>query len=171
MTFLTLSMAVVALTAAPQSPDCSLHPSSRPEPRVFTNADLDRMAACRYQTGALSQVGAGEPAKAAHPARRPGGPPRAAGAGPSAIEADWRARWRAVDQKARRLRQEARELRQEAAEAPRDPKKQPTGRRSPSLLIRKAAGLEAEARELEDEFQERARRQGALPGWLRPEGR
>jgi hypothetical protein len=38
-------------------------------------------------------------------------------------------------------------------------------------LIRKAANLEAEARELEDEFQEMARRQGALPGWLRPEGR
>lgn len=167
MTFLTLSMAVAALAAAPQTPDCSLPPSPRSEPRVFTNADLDRMAACRYQTGAQSQVGAGEPAKAARSTRRSG----AAGAEPGAIEADWRARWRAVDQKARKLRQEARQLRQEAAEFPRDPKKQPTGRRSPSLLISRARSLEAEAREIEDEFQETARRQGALPGWLRPEGR
>ena len=156
MTFLTLSIAVAALTAAPQAPDCSLPPSSRPEPRVFTNADLDRMAACRYQTGAQSEVGT----RAARPAPGPG-------KASTAIEADWRARWRSVDQKARKLRQEARELRQEASEAPRDPKKQPTGRRSPALLITRARSLEAEAREIEDEFQERARREGALPGWLR----
>lgn len=160
MTFLTLSIAMVALTAAPPSPDCSLPPSSGSGPRVFTNADLDRMAACRYQTGAQSQVGAGSRAA-----------PSVDRTGPGAVEADWRARWRSVDQRARKLRQEARELRQEAAEAPRDPKKQPTGRRSPSLLISRARSLEAEARDLEDEFQQRARRQGALPGWLRPEGR
>jgi len=76
-----------------------------------------------------------------------------------------------VDQKVRRLRKEARELRQEAAQAPRDPKKQPSGRRSPALLISRARGLEAEALELEEEFQERARREGALPGWLRPPAR
>lgn len=160
MTFLTLSIALVALTAAPQTPDCSLPPSAGSEPRVFTNADLDRMAACRYQTGAQSQVGAG-----------PRAAPSSDRTGSGALEADWRARWRSVDQRARKLRQEARELRQEAAEAPRDPKKKPTGRRSPSLLISRARSLEAEARDLEDEFQERARRQGALPGWLRPEGR
>lgn len=167
MTFLTLSIAAIALAAAPQPPDCSLPSSPRTEPRVFTNADLDRMAACRYQTGAQSQVGAQASGTATPPA------PRTKRASPSeasdrdALEADWRARWRSVDQKARKLRQEARELRQEAAETPRDPKKQPTGRRSPSLLISRARSLEAEARELEDEFQERARRQGALPGWLR----
>jgi hypothetical protein len=171
MTFLTLSIAAIALVAAPQPPDCSLPPSSRSEPRVFTNADLERMAACRYQTGAQSQVGTRTPEETARPARRsregsPGG-----GSDEAALEADWRARWRSVDQKARKLRQEARDLRQEAAEAPRDPKKQPTGRRSPSLLISRARSLEAEARELEDEFQERARRQGALPGWLRPKAR
>lgn len=163
MTFLNLSLAVIALTAAPQALDCSLPPSSRPEPRVFTNADLDRMAACRYQTGAQSEVGT----SAARPAPGPGKTSTTERAGSAAIEADWRARWRSVDQKARKLRQEARELRQEASEAPRDPKKQPTGRRSPTLLITRARSLEAEARELEDEFQERARREGALPGWLR----
>jgi|GEM_PF-2388805 len=167
MTFLTLSIAAIGLSAAPQAPACSLPPSSRSEPRVFTNADLERMAACRYQTGAQSEIGAPDPEKAARPAARTKRASPSGGSEPDALEADWRARWRSVDQKARKLRQEARELRQEAAEAPRDPKKQPTGRRSPSLLISRARSLEAEARELEDEFQERARRQGALPGWLR----
>ena len=171
MTFLSLSIAAIALTAVPQPPDCSLPPASKSEPRVFTNADLDRMAACRYQTGAESEVGTREAAKAARPARPSRGASRAAEAGPDALEAEWRSRWRAVDQKARRMRQEARELRQEAAEASRDPKKRPTGRRSPSLLVSRARSLEAEATELEDEFHEMARRQGALPGWLRPRSR
>lgn len=170
MTFLTLSIAAIALAAAPQPPDCSLPPSTRSGPRVYTNADLERMALCRYQTGAESRVGS-RPPETARPARPSRQTAAAAGSDPEALEADWRARWRSVDQKARKLRQEARELRQEASEAPSDPKKRPTGRRSPSLLISRARSLEAEARELEDEFQERARRQGALPGWLRPRAR
>ncbi len=171
MTFLTSSIAAIALAAAPQPPDCSLPPSSRSKPWVFTNADLERMAACRYQTGAQSQVGTDAPEKTARPDRRSKGASPTRGSEADALEADWRARWRSVDQKTRKLRQEARELRQEAAEAPRDPKKQPTGRRSPSLLISRARSLETEARELEEEFQESARRQGALPGWLRPRAR
>ncbi len=171
MTLLTLSITALALAAAPQVPDCSLPQAPRSEPRVFTNADLERMAACRYQTGAQSEIGNPTSAAAARPARRSKEASRGEGSDPGAIEADWRARWRSMDQRARRLRREARELRQEASEIPRDPKKQPTGRRSPSLLIGKARSLEAEARELEDEFQETARREGALPGWLRPKAR
>jgi hypothetical protein len=171
MTLLTLSIAALALAATAQLPDCSLPQAPRSEPRVFTNTDLERMAACRYQTGAQSEIGAGTSQSAARPARRSKEPAASAGANSDALEADWRARWRSVDQKARKLRQEARELRQEAGETPRDPKKQPTGRRSPSLLISRARSLEAEARELEDEFQEKARREGALPGWLRSKAR
>ena len=168
MTLLTLSIAAIVLVATPQSPDCSLPPPSKSEPRVFTNADLERMAACRYQTGAQSEIGSPTPSAAARPTRRSKEASRKEGSDAGALEADWRARWRSVDQKARRLRREAVELRQEASQIPRDPKKQPTGRRSPSLLISKARSLEAAARELEDEFQETARREGALPGWLRP---
>lgn len=171
MTLLNLSIAAIVLVATPQSPDCSLPPKSESEPRVFTNADLERMTACRYQTGAQSEIGTRTPERAARPARRSKDSLLAEGSDPDAIEGDWRARWRSVDQKARKLRQQARELRQEAGETPRDPKKQPAGRRSPTLLISRARSLEAEARELEDEFQERARRQGALPGWLRPKAR
>ncbi len=169
MTLLTLFIAALAL-GSPQAA-CSVPEGSPTEKRVFTNADLDRMASCRYQTGAESK-----PGTVARPDPSPSGrgATRAAARdalSPDPAEADWRARWRSVDQKARRLRQEARELRQEAFEAPRDPRKRPTGRRSPSLLSARALALEAEARELEDEFQERARRAGARPGWLRSRAR
>ncbi len=171
MTFLTLSMAALALASPSLTcPPPSDHP---PERRVFTNDDLDRMKPCRYQTGALSDVGTPPTDRPPAPKGRAGrkGATPDPGLATATAEADWRAQWRSVDQKARRLRQEAHQLRQEASEASRDPKKRPTGRRSPSLLTTRAAALEAEARELQDDFQERARRAGALPGWLRPKAR
>jgi hypothetical protein len=156
------------MSVASPSFSCSLPAESLSERRVFTNADLERMAACRYQTGAQSEVRSG-PSEGARAA--PGKAKASSGRERDFAEADWRARWRSVDQKARKLRQEAHDLHQEAGQAPRDPKKPTVGRRSPSLLTARARRLEAEARELEDEFQERARREGALPGWVRPKGR
>ncbi len=170
MTFLTPFIAAITLATTPQ-PDCSLPAAPRLERRVFTNADLDRMAACRYQTGAQSEIGGDWPERASPSHGRPAKPSGPNGGRVDGAEADWRAQWRSIDQKALRLRREARELRQEAEEAPRNPKKPPTGRRSPSLLIGRALRLETEAKELEDELQERARREGALPGWLRPKSR
>lgn len=173
MTLLTFSLA--AALASPPS-DCSFRARALAEQRMFTNADLERLAACRYQTGAESEIGTVVRGAASreHPSRRASTAP----AKPNprelvdiALEAHWRAQWRANDQKARRLRREAHELRMEAGEAPKGPKKRPSGRRSPSILIGRARGLEAEAKEIEDEFQERARREGALPGWLRPKAR
>lgn len=165
MTFLTIALATLAFAAAP---DCS--PIKGPlAGRVFTNADLDRLAACRHQAGAEAEkASTAEPAglttgRRGRPLVTPAGT-----TGRDTAEADWRAQWRSIDQKARHLRREARALRQEAEQAPRDPKKKPTGRRAPSILVSRAESLEAEARELEDEFQSRARREGALPGWLRP---
>ncbi len=167
MTFLTY--ALVAIASAAQPPDCARLSEFVAGKRAFTNADLEQISACRYQTGVESQ---GDTPK---PQSKGVTRPNRAGAdddpGDDRAEADWRARWRSVDQRARKLRREAHELRQEAAEAPTDPKKQPKGRRSPSLLLSRALSLEAEARELEDEFQERARREGARPGWLRPKAR
>lgn len=175
MTFLTLTLATLTFFAPP---DCS--PVKGPlAGKVFTNADLDRLAACRRQTavpvGRDALPDAASPGAALPETGRKGRPRPAEGSSSShdrdRAEADWRAQWRSIDQKTRTLRRDARELRQEAAEAPRDPKKRPTGRRSPSLLLIRAESLEREARELEDEFQERARREGALPGWLRPRAR
>lgn len=167
MTYLTLSALALSLApaqASPPRPDCALPRHTQTKTYVFTNADLERMAACRYQTGAASRPG--DHAGGADSPRRV--PKAATASARDAVERDWRARWRSVDQKTRRLRQDARELRQEAAEAPPDPKKRPVSRRSPSLLIAKAESLESEAKELETAFAETARREGALPGWLRP---
>ncbi|MBP9944800.1 MAG: hypothetical protein KBH14_00225 [Vicinamibacteria bacterium] len=165
MTFLSLTLTTLAFTA---TPDCS--PIKGPlAGRVFTNADLDRLAACRRQAEAETEKAPPAEPAVVTPGRR--GRPLAPEAGTAErdnAEADWRARWRSIDQKARHLRREARELRQEAEQTPRDPKKKPTGRRAPAILLSRAESLEAEARELEDEFQARARREGALPGWLRP---
>ena len=166
MTFLLPYVAAITLAATPPS-GCALPEKTATAPRVFTNADLELMSACRYQTGALSKSGAGpsEPSPKGRGGSRPSG--LRSGPAADAAEADWRARWQAIDQKAKRLRREALDLRREAGEASRDPKRRPTGRRSPSLLLHRALRLELEAMELEDEFQERARREGALPGWLR----
>lgn len=169
MTFLIPYLAAVALASPPSR--CPLPERANAAHRVFTNADLELMTACRYETGALSEPGVNHPAAPSRKGPSARSAPNPAAAGSRDLEADWRARWRAVDQKVRRLRRDADELRQEAAEAPRDAKKRQTGRRSPSLLLRRAQRLEAEAKELDDEFQERARREGALPGWLRVETR
>ena len=171
MTFLTPFIAALALASPSPPADCSVAPAPPSAQRVFTNADLERMTACRYQTGAQSQVGA-PPPETVNP-----WPRKTARATPEdtvrleILEADWRARWRSTDQRVRKLRREALGLRQEAAQVRRDARKPPTGRRSPSILISRAKELEVEAKELEDEFQDRARREGALPGWLRPKAR
>jgi len=175
MTFLPLPLiaAASALALATPSVDCSRPITPPGERRLFTNADLERIAACRKPSAARSDPA--EPSDTESPSRGPrrtvragrSEDPNAENARAHAIEADWRARWRSVDQRVRRLRREAEELRLEANEAPRDPKKKPTGRRSPSMLLRRAEALMAEAGEIEDEFQVQARREGALPGWLR----
>ena len=178
MTFFTLTIALAAVSANPPQLSCSLQPGSPSAQRVFTNADLERMAACRRENEGSPDVPTTDAAdapssKGSGRARKSnansGSADRTHNSASDSAEEDWRAQWRAIDQKARRLRREAQRLREEAAETPRDPKKKaPAGRRGPNLLIARAQDLEADARELENEFQERARREGALPGWLRP---
>ena len=177
---LILSILAAVLAASPVADAgdvCALRIGTPSAQRTFTNEDLARMAACR-QASFGSQDTPAPPASASPTERRA---PRSSGASRTRntgdatsqeqLEADWRARWRSMDQRVRKLRFEARELRLEAEAMPRDPRKRPTGRRTPALLVAKAERLEAEAREIEGEFAESARRQGALPGWLRPPGR
>jgi hypothetical protein len=172
MSFLISSLLAVSLSGA-QVP-CSEPKGVPSSQRAFTNADLERMSACRYQTGVQSESGPPLGRATASSGRASKAPSSNAGE-TAALENDWRARWRSVDQRVRRLRREAKDLRLEvgvAAAGPRDKKKPAvTGRRAPDLLIVRAAQLEADARELEEEFADEARRAGALPGWLRPKGR
>ena len=174
MTFLVSLLFTAALGSS--QADCPVPTGSASGQTSFTNADLERWSGCRYQTGALSESREA-PSEPSGRARKSGSKSiRDASVSGSDAESDWRARWRSVDQKVRRLRREAKDLRREAAQelgaVPRDPKKKPKGgRRSSDLLIARAEGLEADARELENEFHDQARREGALPGWLRPKGR
>ena len=66
MTFLTLTLAALTLAA---SPDCS--PVKRPlSGKVFTNADLDRLAACRPRTETRAETPPSPEPVAPTPGRR-----------------------------------------------------------------------------------------------------
>ena len=174
---LAAALAVSSFAPVDEGDPCALRIGAPSTQRTFTNEDLARMAACRQASVDSQDAPASLPSRPT-PGRTARGTRPASRAGLAAdptsleqLEADWRARWRSMDQRVRKLRFEARELRLEAEAMPRDPRKRPTGRRTPALLVAKAERLEAEAREIEGEFAESARRQGALPGWLRPPGR
>jgi hypothetical protein len=127
---------------------------------TYTNQDLERVAPYRGETGVLSK-----PAMREEPAKTP--EPKA-GRG----EAYWRREAERLRTRLRPLVRRAEELRQRLQE-PRadDGKKRPRGSRGGSgsrdALAQRLASIEAEIREREDELRERARRERALPGWLR----
>ena len=109
MTFLVTFLFTAALASS--QADCPA-PTGFPSSQTsFTDADLERLSACRYQTGALSDS---KPAPSERTARGRKSAPKSNGevsasGSDSETESDWRARWRSVDQKARRLRREAKE--------------------------------------------------------------
>ncbi len=141
----------------------------------FTNDDLDRIAPRRGETGVLST-----------PAFEPAGPAKGVKAAKTAEaggEEYWRAeatrvrgglaRLRGQAQAARarldKARRSARDAAFRAAQAGAKPRADPAPR--PEARV---AELESDLRELEEqirareeELEERARRAGALPGWIR----
>ena len=141
----------------PGLPAASQHPGPTP---TYTNEDLERVAPLRGETGVLSTPAARDAA----PARSE---PKPRG------EAYWRREAERLRGRLRPLRRRADELRlrlQEARDADwrRRPGQDHGSRRSPAAgLARRLELLEAEISEREDELQQRARREGALPGWLR----
>jgi hypothetical protein len=142
--------------------------SAKTDTPLYTNADLDRVAPLRDQTGVAS-VPAVPPSEEAPRARRSR---RRAGSEPPGSDPDetyWRreaARHRKrqdtliakVDGIQRQIAQEKRR------------RVHPLRSRDDSLVERleqRCAEIERQRREEDDEFEERARRAGALPGWLR----
>lgn len=136
--------------------------------RVYTNEDLDRVAPRRGETGVLSRPGT-------PPARKTAGHEPAAGAAGSTKSEDyWRREATKVRSQVRTLQEQASRVREQierGAERPSSGR----GRRGPmrgawaaeenrALRLRT---LEARARELESDLEDRARREGAPPGWLR----
>jgi hypothetical protein len=141
-------------------------PASHPSPRVYTNADLDRVHPFRGETGVHSVPAAtpAEPAPAAASDRR------LARRG----EDYWRREAARVRERVRALEAQAGELRariaeqaeQEGRQLVRNRRASP-GSSSVATLRARLLGLERRRRQTEDDLAERARREGALPGWLR----
>lgn len=132
-------------------------------PRVptYTNEDLERVAPYRGETGVLSRpAGRGEPVAASGPKQRD--------------EAYWRREAERLRSRLRPLRRRADELRHRLQEAKTDDGATRTrkggrsrGANPVEAIALRLESLEAQIREQEDELHERARRERALPGWLR----
>jgi hypothetical protein len=148
-----------ALRAAEATP-----PARKPPVRVYTNADLDRVHPFAAETG-----GSSVPAVAADEQRpAPSTESKRKGHG----EAHWRAEAARVRERLRALEERAAELRAQIAE--RSSQSEVFGRRrssagKPSVASLEAslAAVERRARLTQEDLEERARRDGALPGWLR----
>jgi hypothetical protein len=126
--------------------------------RVYTNDDLARMAPLRGETGVLSQAATSP--QAVRETRDSKGSERTR-------EAYWRREADRVRERIRPLEKRALTLRRHIDERWRLPGVAPMT--DPKLVEwrRELKEAEAEIREHQDRLEERARRDGAMPGWLR----
>jgi hypothetical protein len=154
---MTKRAAMVCLLAGLSSPRGWGDEDRRATP-TYTNEDLDRMAPRRGETGVLSKPASREDSRMA-PERKARG------------EAYWRREVERLRTRLRPLRERAAQLRERLQELRTDPGQEPPRRgsrkASAEALARRLDSLEAEIRDREDELHERARRERALPGWLR----
>jgi len=125
--------------------------------RVYTDEDLARVSDRRGETGVESKPAAAAPMANAVV------PPSAGARG----EQYWRAEAARVRQRVEPWRNAASDLRTEIEARRSEPDVRPYTDPKVRALQRRLAALEARIHEAEDRFEERARRAGALPGWLR----
>ena len=130
---------------------------------VYTNDDLDRVAPLRGQTGVDSS---GVPVTHAPP------PERGADRGAIKAEAYWRREADKLRARQERTRDRIENLRSrvsavEAQSGPRSGEARARGAAQVEIWRGHIALLEARLREEDGQFADRARRAGALPGWLR----
>ncbi len=153
---------------APRPRGCAARLSgASPPARLYTNEDLDRVRPFRDQTGVRS-VPAVAPEDRPAPARADERPRRRG-------EDYWRHEAARVRDRVRAMEAQAAEVRAQIAEraeegrlvAHRRRSGSSSGPRSEATLRAKLATLERRMRQLEDDLADRARRERALPGWLR----
>lgn len=167
-------LAVVAASALADEAE-----KKRPVP-VYTNEDLERVRPFREETGVASVPASPPPdplgAVGPHPAPGPASPAsRARRAGSRAAgpglrdEAWWRGEAARVRDRVRTLELQAAQLRRRITEARAEPWSSRRRRAGPDTRPWQArlSAIEERQRTLEDDLLERARRAGALPGWLR----
>lgn len=142
--------------------------AARTEAPLYTNADLEKVAPFRDQTGVAS-VPAVPPGEERPPARRAVRHSRAESTDSAAQETYWRREAARHRKRQAALVAKLDAIRRQIAQEQRR-RPHPLRTRDDSLVERleeRFAGVERLRREEDDEFEERARRAGALPGWLR----
>jgi hypothetical protein len=128
----------------------------RPVVPLYTNEDLERVRPFRDRTGVASV-----PAAAAGTAREPDAGKRGAG------ESYWRREAERLADRLRPLRSRVADLRRRIDEQWDKPRVRKPSDPKLETWERELAEAQATIRELESSLEERARREGALPGWLR----
>jgi hypothetical protein len=130
---------------------------------TYTNEDLDRVRPYRDQIGGASK-----------PAVRPGGAEaRAKPAASGRSEEKWRQEAARVRTRVAALQEQARKLREQIdrAKEKRGSASGRSGQRArwevEDAREKRVREIEAQARDVQAELEDRARREGALPGWLR----
>lgn len=164
--FLLQALGLAALLGA--SPGAAAgqasRPADRPPVRVYTNDDLDRVHPFAAETGVRSV-----PAVPTDAARETPHESRAArGRG----EAHWRREAAAVRERLRALEERAEALRARIAErvatAPVYGRSSASSEKGSIATLRASLlALERRMRRTQEDLADRARRDGALPGWLR----
>jgi hypothetical protein len=158
-----IGLSVLLCVAPPALGDESPRPAPRPPARLYTNADLDRVHPFAAETGVRS-------IPAVAPGDTPEAPPREArprGRG----EQYWRSEAARVRERLRAHEERAASLHGRIAEQARQPevfgKRRPASGASAASLQASLAAVERRIQRTRDDLEERARRDGALPGWLR----
>jgi hypothetical protein len=146
---------LLALVCAGAAGASALDDDKKPVP-LYTNEDLRRVSPYRDETGVSSK-----PAVAA-------APEPASERGRVRGEEYWRREAERLRDRLRPLRERASELRFQIDEKGRQPPRR-RGGVDPQMgtLQRRLSALEDRIREAESRFEDRARRERALPGWIR----
>jgi hypothetical protein len=136
-------------------------------PRAYTNDDLERYAHLRTEQPAdVVEEDAPRPARSR--SRRPPRESTAAATGASARgEAYWRREAERTEDAVRRLRAQAADVAEKVSDLRRQPGVLPYSDPRVVRMEARRLALEERAREAESRLEARARRAGALPGWLR----
>jgi hypothetical protein len=123
---------------------------------LYTNEDLQRISPYRDETGVNSQPAAPPASLAGTPDTRTRG------------EGYWRQEADRLRERLRPLQERAAELRLRIEERRRQPPRRGTvGDPQREALERRLHDLEERIRDTESRFEDRARRERAMPGWLR----
>jgi len=140
------------------------------EVRVYTNEDLEAVRPYRGETGVESKPAVPETERAGTSRQELGGDGAAAGRKRRSAEGDeeqWRAAAERLREKLQAPRDKADELRRQIEERRRQPGVLPYSDPQIVAAQRRLELIERRIREAESSFEDRARRNGALPGWIR----